>query len=126
MAGSETSGASLTRTMAQVASSGRRLDTCEDSSTWHQGTNLGRDCSWVATKFTVKRCRDQTSTEGVVANEACRFVPGVLFVDHVLLPDDNRKDFDELPHYLKEGITAHFATSFQDVVDLAFQDPDGH
>ncbi len=38
----------------------------------------------------------------------------------LILPNDNRHDFDELPDYLKEGLTVHFAKHFEDVVKLAF------
>jgi len=41
-------------------------------------------------------------------------------VAHVLLPDDNRSDYEELPEYLKKDIEAHFAATFEDVVALAF------
>ncbi len=33
----------------------------------------------------------------------------------VILPEANRRDFDELPDYIKEGMTAYFATTFADV-----------
>ncbi|EGB09215.1 hypothetical protein AURANDRAFT_37292 [Aureococcus anophagefferens] len=39
----------------------------------------------------------------------------------VILPAENRKDFDELPDYLKDGMEAHFATTYDDVFDLAFK-----
>ena len=38
----------------------------------------------------------------------------------MLLPDDNRSDYEELPEYLKKDIEAHFAATFEDVVALAF------
>ncbi len=38
----------------------------------------------------------------------------------IILPNDNRHDFDELPSYLKEGLSVHFAKHFEDVVKLAF------
>lgn len=41
-------------------------------------------------------------------------------VHNVLMPEDNRADFDELPEYLKDGLTAHFATTFDDVLEVAF------
>lgn len=34
----------------------------------------------------------------------------------VILPAENRKDFDELPDYLKDGMEAHFATDRKSVV----------
>ena len=33
----------------------------------------------------------------------------------VILPEANRRDFEELPEYIKEGMTAHFARTFGDV-----------
>lgn len=41
-------------------------------------------------------------------------------IKEVILPEDNRKDFEELPEYLKEDITAHFAKHFDDVARLTF------
>ena len=37
-------------------------------------------------------------------------------------PEGNRKDVDDLPDYLKEGLTFHFATEFEDVLKAAFDD----
>lgn len=39
----------------------------------------------------------------------------------LIMPAENRKDFDELPEYLREGIEAHFATSYDDVYRVAFE-----
>ncbi|WP_019894027.1 endopeptidase La [Hydrogenovibrio halophilus] len=38
----------------------------------------------------------------------------------VILPDENQKDYHELPDYLKEGMTVHFAKQFEDVARLTF------
>jgi len=38
----------------------------------------------------------------------------------LILPQANRGDFEELPDYLKEGITVHFAKRFNDVAKLLF------
>ena len=38
----------------------------------------------------------------------------------VVLPDDNRRDFDELDDTLKEGFAVFFAKEFADVCDVAF------
>jgi Lon-like ATP-dependent protease len=43
-------------------------------------------------------------------------------VAHVCLPDENKRDFDELPEHLKKDLEAHFAATFEDVVGLAFAD----
>ncbi len=39
----------------------------------------------------------------------------------LILPEENRKDFDELADYLQEGISVHFAKHFNDVVKLCFK-----
>ena len=41
-------------------------------------------------------------------------------VDTVILPADNRKDFDDLPSLVKNGVSVHFAETYQDVYDIAF------
>lgn len=41
-------------------------------------------------------------------------------IKELILPEDNRKDFQELPDYLQEGITVHFAKHFDDVARLTF------
>ena len=38
----------------------------------------------------------------------------------VIFPEDNRKNFDELPDYLKEGLEVHFARDYKDVYRVAF------
>lgn len=38
----------------------------------------------------------------------------------LVLPDENRRDYDELPDYIKEGMTVHFATHYDDVYKVAF------
>ncbi|PVZ69499.1 endopeptidase La [Pelagibaculum spongiae] len=38
----------------------------------------------------------------------------------LILPDANRGDFEELPEYIKEGMTVHFAEKYQDVADVVF------
>ncbi|MNI22179.1 Lon protease [compost metagenome] len=38
----------------------------------------------------------------------------------LILPEANRGNFEELPEYLKEGITAHFAKRFTDVAKVLF------
>ena len=41
-------------------------------------------------------------------------------VDTVILPADNRKDFDDLPTMVKNDVTVHFAETYQDVYKIAF------
>ena len=38
----------------------------------------------------------------------------------LVFPDDNRKDYEELPDYLKEGLDIQFVKTFQDVYKVAF------
>ncbi len=38
----------------------------------------------------------------------------------LILPEDNRKDFEELPDYLKEGLDVYFARHYDEVARLAF------
>ncbi len=41
----------------------------------------------------------------------------------LILPEANRRDYDELPDYLKEGMTVHFAGRYQDVAKVVFGGP---
>ena len=41
-------------------------------------------------------------------------------VDTVILPADNRKDFDDLPSLVQNDVTVHFAETYQDVYNIAF------
>ncbi|MEM9850176.1 MAG: endopeptidase La, partial [Bacteroidota bacterium] len=41
-------------------------------------------------------------------------------VNTLILPLDNKRDFEELPDYIKEGITVHFADYFDDVLAVAY------
>ncbi len=38
----------------------------------------------------------------------------------IILPEANRGDFEELPDYLKAGLTVHFAKRFSEVVKILF------
>ena len=38
----------------------------------------------------------------------------------LIFPEENRKDFEELPDYLKEGLTVHFAREYPEVYRVAF------
>lgn len=40
-------------------------------------------------------------------------------IRELIFPSDNRKDFNELPDYLKEGLTVHFVDYFREVADVA-------
>lgn len=41
-------------------------------------------------------------------------------VFELIFPAENKKDFDELPDYIKEGVNAHFVNYFEDVLKIAF------
>ena len=38
----------------------------------------------------------------------------------VILPEANRRDYEELPEHIRQGMTAHFAQKYQDVFDVVF------
>ncbi len=40
-------------------------------------------------------------------------------IQELIFPIDNQKDFEELPDYIKEGLTVHFADYFEDVLKFA-------
>jgi len=39
----------------------------------------------------------------------------------LIFPESNRKDFEDLPDYLREGIEVHFAKNYRDVYNVAFE-----
>jgi ATP-dependent Lon protease len=41
-------------------------------------------------------------------------------VQQVLLPKDNQEDFELLPDHIKEGITPHFVSTFDEVKKICF------
>jgi ATP-dependent Lon protease len=41
-------------------------------------------------------------------------------IKHLVFPEENRKDFDELPDHIRKGLTPHYAESLQDVLDFCF------
>lgn len=43
-------------------------------------------------------------------------------VNCLILPVDNKKDFEELPTYITDGLEVHFATTYEDVYKVAFTD----
>ena len=40
----------------------------------------------------------------------------------LIFPEGNRKDFEELPEYLREGLEVHFAGDYNDVFRVALGD----
>jgi ATP-dependent Lon protease len=41
-------------------------------------------------------------------------------VKELILPIDNKRDFDEIPDYIKKGLKVHFAERYEDVADICF------
>ncbi|MCM2131883.1 endopeptidase La [Larsenimonas rhizosphaerae] len=41
-------------------------------------------------------------------------------IPELILPQANKRDYDELPEYLKQGMTVHFATRYSDVSRIVF------
>ncbi|MFO7870590.1 MAG: endopeptidase La [Kiritimatiellia bacterium] len=41
-------------------------------------------------------------------------------VRNLVFPSPNRKDYEELPEHIRKGLKAHFADTFEEVVDLCF------
>jgi len=42
-------------------------------------------------------------------------------VFELIFPGENKKDFNELPEYLKKGITVHFVDYFEDIIKIAYR-----
>jgi ATP-dependent Lon protease len=42
-------------------------------------------------------------------------------IKEILLPEDNRGEFDEVPEHVKKGLKVHFVSRFDDVVRLLFK-----
>ncbi|XP_032680827.1 lon protease homolog, mitochondrial isoform X2 [Odontomachus brunneus] len=38
----------------------------------------------------------------------------------IILPEENKKDFDDLPNYIKDGLEVHFASTIDDVYRICF------
>ena len=38
----------------------------------------------------------------------------------LIFPQDNKRDFDELPAYIKKGLTVHFVKDYEEVFNVAF------
>ncbi|XP_053671846.1 lon protease homolog, mitochondrial [Anopheles nili] len=43
-------------------------------------------------------------------------------VNCIILPDENKKDFTDLPKFITEGLEVHFATTYADVYRIVFSD----
>ncbi|XP_022231163.2 lon protease homolog, mitochondrial isoform X2 [Drosophila obscura] len=44
-------------------------------------------------------------------------------VNCLILPADNKKDFEELPKFITDGLEVHFAANYEDVYNIAFSEP---
>ncbi|MEI8125732.1 MAG: S16 family serine protease, partial [Parachlamydiaceae bacterium] len=42
----------------------------------------------------------------------------------LIFPKDNARDYDELPEYLKKGLTIHFIEHYDEVFQIAFPPKD--
>ncbi|MET0051591.1 MAG: endopeptidase La [Candidatus Thiodiazotropha sp.] len=42
-------------------------------------------------------------------------------IRELILPEDNRSDFEEVPEHIRKGLKVHFASVFEDVVPLLFR-----
>jgi len=43
-------------------------------------------------------------------------------IKEIVLPEDNRGEFEEVPEHVRKGLTVHFASHFGDVVPLLFRE----
>jgi ATP-dependent Lon protease len=43
----------------------------------------------------------------------------------VILPEQNRKDLEEVPEHVQKNLKFHFVTNIEQVVSLAFNSPRG-
>lgn len=43
-------------------------------------------------------------------------------VNCVILPDGNKRDFDDLPEFIHEGVEVHFVTDYREVFNIIFKD----
>ena len=41
-------------------------------------------------------------------------------ITELIFPQENKKDYDELPDYITEGLTVHFADYFRNVLEIAY------
>lgn len=42
-------------------------------------------------------------------------------ITKLILPAENQRDFEEIPEYLKEGLSVDFAKDYEQVYEAAFQ-----
>jgi len=44
----------------------------------------------------------------------------------VILPEENRKDFADLPDFVVKGLEVHFASEYADIFSIMFPDVQPH
>jgi ATP-dependent Lon protease len=42
-------------------------------------------------------------------------------IKHIILPAENRKDLEEIPAYIKKGLTFHFVSDIIEVLEICFK-----
>ena len=43
-------------------------------------------------------------------------------VNCIILPEENKRDFDDLPDFVREGVEVHFVKQYPEVFDILFSD----
>ena len=43
-------------------------------------------------------------------------------VSCIILPEANRRDFDDLPDFIRNGLEVHFVSHYSEVFDIVFQE----
>ncbi|MGI9274086.1 MAG: endopeptidase La [Endozoicomonas sp.] len=43
-------------------------------------------------------------------------------ITEMIMPEECRRDYDELPDYIREGLSVHFASRYDEVFDIAFRE----
>lgn len=38
----------------------------------------------------------------------------------IILPEENKKDYDDLPKFITDGLEVHFVSNYSEVYDLVF------
>lgn len=49
-----------------------------------------------------------------------RFQAKRVGVKCIILPEENKKDFEDLPKYITDGLEVHFVTCFDDIYRICF------
>ena len=43
-------------------------------------------------------------------------------VDCIILPEENKRDYDDLPDFVKEGVEVYFVKQYPEVFDILFSE----